>query len=81
MPGTRRFSIANAAAPNVSALGVAATAGALAFIAVFAKSTGTRLAASEPWRVALVVRVFEFAAELTVLVFGLVLIFGARGGA
>ena len=68
-------------APNVSALGVAATAGALAFIAVFAKSTAMRLAASEASRVALVARVFEFAAALAVLAFGLALMFGTRRGA
>jgi hypothetical protein len=68
-------------APNVSALGVAATAGALAFVSVFAKSTGTRPAANEVSRVAFVARVFAFAAALAVLAFGLALMFGTRGGA
>ena len=63
------------------ALGTAVTTGALASIAVFAKSTAMRLAAGENSRVALVARSFEFAAALAVLAFGLALMFGARGGA
>jgi nickel/cobalt exporter len=73
--------LAGVAATFAMALGVAATTGALALIAVFAKSTAMRLAASEASRVALVARVFEFAAALAVLVFGLALMFGTRGGA
>ena len=71
---------AGVAATFAMALGVAAATGALAFIAVFAKSTAMRLVASEASRVALVARVFEFAAALAVLAFGLALIFGTRGG-
>ena len=63
------------------AIGTAVTTGALASIAVFAKSTAMRLAAGENSRVALVARSFEFAAALAVLAFGLALMFGARGGA
>jgi ABC-type nickel/cobalt efflux system permease component RcnA len=78
---TQGLFLAGVAATFAMALGVAATTGALAFIAVFAKSTAMRLAASEASRVALVARVFEFAAALAVLAFGLALMFGARGGA
>ncbi|HME86310.1 MAG TPA: nickel/cobalt transporter [Roseiarcus sp.] len=64
------------------ALGTAVTTGALASIAVFAKSTAVRLAAGENSRAALVARSFEFAAALGVLAFGVALLmFGARGGA
>jgi ABC-type nickel/cobalt efflux system permease component RcnA len=73
--------LAGVAATFAMALGVAAATGALAFVAVFAKSTAMRLAASEASRVALVARVFEFAAALAVLAFGLALMFGTRGGA
>ena len=63
------------------ALGTAVTKGALASIAVFAKSTAVRLAAGENSRGALVARSFEFAAALAVLAFGVALMFAARGGA
>jgi ABC-type nickel/cobalt efflux system permease component RcnA len=63
------------------ALGTAATTAALAWTAVFAKSTALRFAAGEDSRVALVARGFEFAAALAVLVFGVALMLGARGGA
>jgi nickel/cobalt exporter len=64
------------------ALGTAVTTGALASIAVYAKSIAMRLAAGENSRAALVARSFEFAAALGVLAFGVALLmFGARGGA
>jgi nickel/cobalt exporter len=63
------------------ALGTAVTTGALASIAVFAKSTAVRLAAGDSSRAALVARSFEFAAALGVLAFGVALMLGARGGA
>jgi nickel/cobalt exporter len=63
------------------AIGTAVTTGALASIAVFAKSTAVRLAAGENSRAALVARSFEFAAALAVLAFGVALMVGARGGA
>jgi nickel/cobalt transporter (NicO) family protein len=72
---------AGVAATFAMALGTAVTTGALAFMAVFAKSTAMRLAAGEDSRVALVARGLEFAAALAVLAFGLLLMFGARGGA
>ena len=62
------------------ALGVAATTGALATMAVFAKSAAMRFAAGEETRSALVARSFEFAAALAVLAFGLLLLLGERGG-
>ena len=49
------------------AIGTAVTTGALAWMAVFAKSTAMRLAAGENSRVALVARGFEFTAALAVL--------------
>jgi ABC-type nickel/cobalt efflux system permease component RcnA len=63
------------------ALGVAATTGALASAAVFAKSVAMRFASGEETRSALVARTFEFAASLAVLAFGLLMLLGARGSA
>ncbi len=63
------------------ALGVAVTTGALASMAVFAKSVAMRFASGEETRSALVARAFEFAASLAVLAFGLLLLLGARGSA
>ncbi|MBV8793817.1 MAG: nickel/cobalt transporter [Hyphomicrobiales bacterium] len=63
------------------AIGTAVTTAALAWVAVFAKSTAMRLAAGENSRLALVARGFEFAAALAVLAFGVALLLGARGGA
>jgi ABC-type nickel/cobalt efflux system permease component RcnA len=59
----------------------AATTGALAWMAVFAKSAAMRLVAGENSRFALVAKGFEFAAALAVLAFGVALLVGARGGA
>jgi nickel/cobalt transporter (NicO) family protein len=70
---------AGVAATFAMALGTAATTGALAWTAVFAKSAAMRLAAGENSRLALVARGFEFAAALAVLAFGVALLFGARG--
>ena len=72
---------AGVAAAYAMALGVAVTTGALAFLAVYAKSAAVRFAAAEETRAALVARAFEFAASLAVLVFGALLLAGARGGA
>jgi nickel/cobalt transporter (NicO) family protein len=63
------------------AIGTAATTAALAWVAVFAKSTAMRLAAGEKSHLALVARGFEFAAALAVLALGVALLLGARGGA
>jgi ABC-type nickel/cobalt efflux system permease component RcnA len=71
---------AGIAATFAMALGVAATTGALAWMAVFAKSVAMRFASSQDTRAALVARTFEFAASLAVLAFGLMLLVGARGG-
>ena len=59
------------------ALGTAVTTGALAWTAVFAKSTAMRLAAGE-MALALLARGFEFVAALAVLAFGLALLAGVR---
>ena len=72
---------AGVAAAFAMAIGTAVTTGALAWVAVFAKSTAMRLAAGENSRLALVSRGFEFAAALAVLAFGVALLFGARGAA
>ncbi len=72
---------AGVAATFAMALGTAVTTGALAWIAVFAKSAAMRLAAGENSRLALVARGFEFAAALAVLAFGVALLIGSRGGA
>ena len=76
---TQGLFAAGVAAAFAMAIGTAATTGALAWTAVFAKSTAMWLAAGENSRLALVAKGFEFAAALAVLVFGLALLFGARG--
>jgi nickel/cobalt exporter len=72
---------AGVAATFAMALGTAVTTGALAWMAVFAKSTAMRLAAGENSRLALVARGFEFAAALGVLAVGVALLVSARGAA
>ena len=71
---------AGVAAALAIAIGTAATTAALAWLAVFAKTTAMRLAAGENSRLALVARGFEFAAALAVLAFGVALLVSARGG-
>ncbi|HEY1781830.1 MAG TPA: high frequency lysogenization protein HflD [Roseiarcus sp.] len=78
---TQGLFAAGVAAAFAMAIGTAATTGALAWTAVFAKATAMRLAAGENSRLALVAKGFEFAAALAVLAFGLALLVGARGGA
>ena len=73
--------VAGIAATFAMALGAAVTTGALASLAVFAKSTAMRVASGEDSRLALASRALEFAAALAVLAFGVLLVFGARGGA
>ena len=73
--------IAGIAATFAMALGTAVTTGALAWMAVFAKSVAIRFAAGEDSRAALIARCLEFAAALAVLAFGVLLVFGARGAA
>jgi nickel/cobalt exporter len=73
--------VAGVAAAFAMAIGTAVATGALAWIAVFAKSTAMRLAAGENSRLALVAKGFEFAAAMAVLVFGVALLLGARGAA
>ena len=72
---------AGIAAAFAMALGVAVTTGALAAAAVFAKAFALRFAAGENSRAGLVARAFEFTASLAVFAFGVLLLFGARGGA
>jgi nickel/cobalt exporter len=71
---------AGVAATLAMSLGTAVTTGALASMAVFAKSIAVRFAAGEDSRAALIARGFEFAAALGVLAFGVALMFAARGG-
>jgi nickel/cobalt transporter (NicO) family protein len=70
---------AGVAAAFAIAIGTAVTTGALAWMAVFAKSAAMRLAAGESSRLALVAKGFEFAAALAVLAFGVALLVGSRG--
>jgi ABC-type nickel/cobalt efflux system permease component RcnA len=72
---------AGIAAAFAMALGVAATTGALATLAAFAKGVAMRFASGEDTRAALVARALEFAASLAVFAFGLLLLIGVRGGA
>jgi nickel/cobalt exporter len=72
---------AGVAAALAMAVGTAVTTAALAWVAVFAKSTAMRLATGENSRLALVARGFEFAAALAVLAFGVALLVSARGAA
>lgn len=69
------------AAVFAMAVGVAVTTGALAWMAVFAKTAAVRFAGAEDSRGALVARGFEFVAALAVFAFGAALMFAARGGA
>ena len=69
------------AAVFAMAVGVAVTTGALAWIAVFAKTAAVRFAGAEDSRGALVARGFEFVAALAVFTFGVALMFSARAGA
>ena len=73
--------VAGIAATFAMALGTAVSTGALAWMAVFAKSAAMRFAAGEDSRLALTARSLEFAAALAVLAFGVLLVFAARGGA
>jgi ABC-type nickel/cobalt efflux system permease component RcnA len=70
---------AGIAATFAMALGTAVTTGALAFLAVFAKSAALRFAAGEDSRAALIALGLELAAALAVFAFCLLLMFGARG--
>ncbi|MGD0719618.1 MAG: high frequency lysogenization protein HflD [Roseiarcus sp.] len=63
------------------ALGTAATTGALAALAVFAKGAALRLAAAESTRATLVARGLELLAAVAVLAYGLALVLGTGGGA
>jgi len=72
---------AGVAATFAMALGTAVTTGALAFLAVFAKSAAMRFAAGEESWAALAARAVEFAAALAVFAFGVLLMFTASGGA
>ncbi len=73
--------VAGIAATFAISIGAAATTGALAVGAAYAKKLSLRFAAGESCRVALVARSFEFAAALAVLGFGLALWFAAGVGA
>jgi nickel/cobalt exporter len=78
---TQGLFAAGVVATFAMALGTAATTGALASLAVFAKDAAMRLAARESPRAALVARGLEFAAALCVLAYGLALLLGPGSGA
>jgi ABC-type nickel/cobalt efflux system permease component RcnA len=69
---------AGVSAAFAMSIGTAVATGALAWLAVFAKSAAMRLAAGENSRLVLVAKGFEFAAALAVLAFGLALLVGSR---
>jgi ABC-type nickel/cobalt efflux system permease component RcnA len=69
---------AGVAAAFAMSIGTAVATGALAWLAVFAKSAAMRLAAGENSRLVLVAKGFEFAAALAVFAFGLALLVGSR---
>ncbi|HLW91609.1 MAG TPA: nickel/cobalt transporter [Roseiarcus sp.] len=72
---------AGIAATFAMALGTAVTTGALAALAVFAKSAAMRLVARESTRAVLLSRALEFAAALVVLAYGVALLTLGRTGA
>jgi nickel/cobalt exporter len=72
--------LAGCGAVLAMALGVAITTGALATSAVYAKNAVARYAKADSWRATMAVRLFEAAAALAVLVFGLVLLTAALSG-
>ncbi len=60
--------------------GVAITTGALASSAVFAKKAAARFAGGDSWRALMAGRLFEAAAALAVLAFGLALLMASLAG-
>ncbi len=72
--------LAGVGAVFAMSLGVAITTGALAASAVFAKKTAARLLGPDSWRAMFTGRLFEAAAALAVLVFGLALLAAALAG-
>lgn len=76
------FFLAGIAATLAMALGTALTTGALAALAVLAKSVALRFARRKSSLAGLIARSFELAAALVVLAFGLTLLMhGSTGGA
>ena len=76
--------LAGIGATLAMALGTAITTGALAMLAVFAKDIALRFARRESSLGGLIARLFEFAAALAVLAFGVLLLLGfgaSLGGA
>jgi ABC-type nickel/cobalt efflux system permease component RcnA len=78
---TQGLFMAGIAATLAMALGVAATTGALAALAVFGKDLAMRFAQRETLRAALLARSLEFAAALAVLAYGLALVLWGPTGA
>ncbi len=72
--------LAGCGAVLAMSLGVAITTGALASTAVFAKKAVARLAGAESWRALIIGRLFEAAAALAVLVFGVALLYATLAG-
>ncbi|WP_051335601.1 nickel/cobalt transporter [Methylocapsa acidiphila] len=73
--------LAGVGAVMAMSLGSAATTGALAALAVFAKKAAAKYAGAASWRGLIVGRLFEFGAALAVLLFGLALLAAAFSGA
>ncbi len=73
--------LAGVGAVLAMSLGVAVTTGTLASLAVFAKTAAARFAGgAESWRAMMAGRLFEAAAALAVLAFGLALLMAALAG-
>ncbi|VFU10637.1 nickel/cobalt transporter [Methylocella tundrae] len=72
--------LAGCGAVLAMSLGVAITTGALATSAVFAKKAAARFVGADSWRPMMAGRLFEAAAALAVLVFGLALLMTTLSG-
>jgi nickel/cobalt transporter (NicO) family protein len=72
--------LAGCGAVLAMSLGVAITTGALASTAVFAKKAALRFAGAQSWRALMLGRLFEAAAALAVLAFGVALLYAILSG-
>ncbi|WOJ91379.1 nickel/cobalt transporter [Methylocapsa polymorpha] len=73
--------LAGVGAVVAMSLGAAATTGALASLAVFAKKTATKYSTASSWQALVAGRLFEVGAALAVLIFGLALLVATLTGA
>jgi len=72
--------LAGVGAVIAMSLGTAATTGALASLAVFAKKSATKYSTASSWQALVAGRLFEVGAALAVLIFGLALLDAALTG-